>query len=215
MGAVYQMTTSLAEEKWKRLSDRLRRDDEDRWLSSRYAPPEARKALVALYAFNLELACVRTAVSEPGIGAIRFRWWRDALAEIARGKPPRQHDVIEAVAETGLSDKTLGGLIDGHEQAFEAGDRTLEPETLLMRAAIGRLTLAHAWGEHIGRLAPAYAAARRGETEETGPVFPKVPQVIRPAVCHSVLRFDYATGRWPGPMAKRVTILRAVLQGRV
>lgn len=209
------MTTSPAEEKWKRLDDRLRRDDEDRWLSSRYAPAEARRALVALYAFNLELARVRTAVSEPGLGAIRFRWWRDAVAELLKGKPPRQHDVIEAVAEAKLSEKTLAGLIDGHEQAFESGDRTLEPETLLMRAAIGRLTLAHAWGENIGILAPAYAAARRGDTEETGPVFPKAPQVIRPAVCHAVLRFDYATGRRPGPMAKRITILRAVLQGRV
>ncbi|MEL7481535.1 MAG: squalene/phytoene synthase family protein [Pseudomonadota bacterium] len=214
MGSFIPMTTAQTNEKWKRLDEDVARGDEDRWLSSRYAAIEARKRLIALYAFNLELARIRLAVTEPGLGAIRFEWWREAVAELEKGKDPRRHDAIEAVAETAIAVKTLLGLVDGHQAAFDTGDAELEPEVLLMRAAAGQLTLAHGWGPHIADLAPAYARARRGVSEVTGPVLPKVPAPIRPAICHAVLRFDYATGRRPGPLAKRITLVRAMLQGR-
>lgn len=215
MGFIHKMTKQVSNEKWKRLDARIRREDEDRWLSSRYARPKERMALLALYAFNLELARVRVAVSEMGLGAIRFQWWREVVAEIEAGKPARKHDVVEAIIETNLPTRTLSGLIDGHAAAFDEQDRSLEPETLLMRTAVSLLTGPHAWGEHIAILAPAFAATRRGETAETGPVFPKAPEQIRAAVCHSVLRFDYARGKKPGGLAKRITIMRAMLFGRV
>ena len=108
------MTKRQTAENIKLLDKRLQREDEDRWLSSRYAPLEARQKLVALYAFNLELAKVRTIVSEPGLGAIRFQWWRDALEEIAENKPPRKHDVVLSVAGAGLPHKRCLALIAGH-----------------------------------------------------------------------------------------------------
>ena len=206
---------TISEEKWKRLDERLRREDEDRWLSSRYATADARRSLVALYAVNLELARVRLAVSELHLGAIRFQWWRDALGELEAGQPARKHDVVEALASAALPHRTVTGLIDGHEAAFEAGDRALEPEVLLMRSAVSLLTGPHGWGEHISVLAPAYAAARRGDTDVTGPILPKAPDAIRPAVCHAVLRFDYAAGTRPGALTKRWKVMRAVLSGKV
>lgn len=205
----------MADEKFKLLDDRIRREDEDRWLSSRYAGKDDRRRLIALYALNLELAKVRTIVSEPGIGAIRFQWWRDAAAEIRSGKLPRKHDVVEAVAAANLAEKTILGLIDGHEDAFEAQDRALEPEALLMRVAASLLAPVHSWGENISRLGPAYAATRRGDTLETGPVFAPAPPVLRPALAHAALRFSYAGEHKPGPLRKRLIVMKAMWTGRV
>ena len=154
-GNKFEMTKRQTAENLKLLDQRLSREDEDRWLSSRYAPVVVRQNLIALYAFNLELAKVRTIVSEPGLGAIRFQWWRDAIEELTAGHSPRKHDVVQVLAEARLPEKMCLGLIDGHEAAFEAKDRGLEPEGLLMRAAASMLVSAHAWGTYIEEIAPA------------------------------------------------------------
>lgn len=209
------MTKRLVEENFKLLDERLKREDEDRWLSSRYAPLDARRRLVALYGLNLELAKVRNVVSEPGLGAIRFQWWRDATCEIHSTGDARKHDVVQVLETAKIAEKTMQGLIDGHEAAFEANDRALEPEVLLMRAAAGLLVQAHSWGEHIAVLAPAYAEARRGEAEHSGPAFPEMPKLLRPALGHAALRFAYTEGKLPGPLRKRMIIMKAMSTGRV
>jgi phytoene synthase len=58
----------------------LKRDDRDRWLASLFLPSRLRPHVNALYAFSLEIARVRQLVSEPGLGEIRFQWWREILA---------------------------------------------------------------------------------------------------------------------------------------
>ena len=208
------MTKRQSKENRKLLDKRLMREDEDRWLSSRYAPVAKRERLVALYGLNLELAKVRIVVSEPGLGAIRFQWWRDAIAEIAEQKSPRKHDVVQAVADANLNTRTCMDLIAGHEVAFDQNDRALEPEALLMRAAAALLLPTHGWGENFDGLASAYAAARRGDSRSVGPIVPKVPTPMRPAISHAVLRFRYAQGKPPGPLRKRVAIAGAMLSGR-
>ncbi len=209
------MTKPSFNDNWKQLDQRVRREDEDRWLSSRYAPLAERRRLIALYALNLELAKVRLVVSEPGLAAIRFQWWRDVAAEMAAGKRARGHDVVQALYEAELSPKLVTGLADGHEAALEAGNRNLEPETLLMRAAVGMLVKAHAWGAHIEALAPVYAAARRGDEDEYSPAVPMVPRAIRPAVAHAALRFEYGREKTPGPIRKRIVVMKAMGNGRV
>ncbi|MCI0598622.1 MAG: squalene/phytoene synthase family protein [Beijerinckiaceae bacterium] len=57
----------------------LRRNDQDRWLASLFLPQGRRRHVHALYAFSLEIARINEAVSEPLLGEIRFRWWRDVL----------------------------------------------------------------------------------------------------------------------------------------
>ncbi|HKA47116.1 MAG TPA: squalene/phytoene synthase family protein, partial [Methyloceanibacter sp.] len=54
--------------------------DPDRYLSALFAPAAARDHLLALYAFNVELARVGELVHEPQLGEIRLQWWRDVLA---------------------------------------------------------------------------------------------------------------------------------------
>ncbi len=46
----------------------VRRDDPDRWFATFFVPQPFRKHVYALYAFNLEIACVREIVSEPLLG---------------------------------------------------------------------------------------------------------------------------------------------------
>lgn len=74
----------------------LRQQDSDRWLTTLLAPDRHRPALVALYAFNAEIARAREAVSQPMIGQIRLQWWREAWQGIAAGTP-RQHPVVLAL----------------------------------------------------------------------------------------------------------------------
>lgn len=79
---------------------RIRRDDPDRWLASRFAADaQARADLMTLYAFNDELARVAPAVSNPMLGEIRFAWWNEAVDEIYQGRPVRRHPVTQALAE--------------------------------------------------------------------------------------------------------------------
>ena len=79
------------------LDELVRRADPDRYFSALFAPADKRPLLLALYAFNVEIARVRELVSEPVIGQIRLQWWRDAIAEFAEGKV-RSHPVAEALA---------------------------------------------------------------------------------------------------------------------
>ena len=59
--------------------------DRDRYLSTLYAPPEKREALLALYAFNAEIMAVRDRIHEPLAGEMRLQWWRDTIANRAAG----------------------------------------------------------------------------------------------------------------------------------
>jgi phytoene synthase len=54
----------------------VRRHDPDRFLTSLFAPPAQRDALLTLYAFNHELARAREVISEPPLALIRLQWWR-------------------------------------------------------------------------------------------------------------------------------------------
>ncbi|MBS3649627.1 phytoene/squalene synthase family protein [Pseudaminobacter sp. 19-2017] len=62
------------------IAEAVRAADHDRYLSALYAPPERREALLALYAFNVEIAGVRDRIREPLAGEMRLQWWRDTIA---------------------------------------------------------------------------------------------------------------------------------------
>lgn len=81
----------------------VRRADEDRWLASRFAPPDVRRRLVATYALNHELARVSDVVKTPAAGDIRLAWWRDALAALAVGGNAPAHPVLDALGVSGAA----------------------------------------------------------------------------------------------------------------
>ncbi len=77
----------------------LRERDPDRYLVTTLLPPVGRKVAVALFAFDLELARIRDAVSEPMLGEIRLQFWRDTLDGVNRGAVAA-HPVAQAIAAT-------------------------------------------------------------------------------------------------------------------
>lgn len=95
--------------------DEVRRYDHDRFLTLLFAPMPQRLSLIALYAFNLEIARVAEAVSEPMMGHIRLQWWRETLEGLPRGET-RGHAAAAAIAEAGLKTSRLQTLIDAREQ---------------------------------------------------------------------------------------------------
>lgn len=62
------------------IAEAVRAADPDRYLAALYAPAERRGALMALYAFNAEIAGVRDRIREALPGEIRLQWWRDTIA---------------------------------------------------------------------------------------------------------------------------------------
>jgi 15-cis-phytoene synthase len=73
--------------------------DKDRFLTTLFAPAEHRPALLALYAFNLEIARIREAAHEALAGEIRLQWWSDVLGGAGRGEVAA-HPVAAALLET-------------------------------------------------------------------------------------------------------------------
>ncbi|MFZ2019571.1 MAG: phytoene/squalene synthase family protein [Methyloceanibacter sp.] len=92
-----------------------READPDRSLSALFAPREAHADLFALYAFNAEISRVAELASEPGLGAIRLQWWREAVERAASGEATG-HPVADAFGATlaarELSRDRVSGLID-------------------------------------------------------------------------------------------------------
>jgi 15-cis-phytoene synthase len=93
----------------------VRRHDPDRFLTSLFAPPEKRDALLTLYAFNHELARAREAVSEPPLALIRLQWWREvveavtcAFRERVSARPGESIRVSPDPALVHLFDETTG-----------------------------------------------------------------------------------------------------------
>lgn len=89
-----------------------RAGDRDRYWAALFAPEPARTGLMALAAFNAELARIPEIVSEPLLGEMRLQWWRDVLADDAQSG----HGVADAVRHAtemfALDRNRLQGLID-------------------------------------------------------------------------------------------------------
>jgi len=146
------------------LVDFVRRHDPDRFLTALFAPPDRRPALLALYAFNHELARAREAVREPALTLIRLQWWR----EVVEGET-RKHEVAtplgQALASGALVGDDLLALIDAREIEADPAIATLEDWLAYLRGTAGGLAVAAARSlgatepEALRDLGAAYGAA--------------------------------------------------------
>ena len=100
----------------------VRAADQDRALATVFAPAEHRRALYALYAFNIEIARVRGAVKEPLAGEVRLQWWREVAAG-ERAEEARGHPVASALVETmrryDLPLRPFEEMIEGRHRELE------------------------------------------------------------------------------------------------
>jgi len=99
------------------LRDFVRREDHDRYLVAQFVPADRREDVLALIAFNAELARIRNSVSETMIGRIRLQWWRDTVDSIYDGHgPPKGNPITGALALA----ITRRGLVRTHFDALLA-----------------------------------------------------------------------------------------------
>jgi hypothetical protein len=103
--------------------DLVRSADRDRFLGALFAAEPARADLLAILAFDHELARTRNVTREPMLARIRLEWWREAVAEAAGSGKPRAQPVVESLSETvrrrGLAPERLLALIDAREEEIE------------------------------------------------------------------------------------------------
>jgi 15-cis-phytoene synthase len=99
-------------------SELVRSHDFARYASTLFVPPEQRRALLALYAFNVEIFRVRDLVSQPLPGEVRLQWWTDMLAGAGHGGVegnPVAAELKLAIRTWHLPIERLSRLIDEHQ----------------------------------------------------------------------------------------------------
>jgi 15-cis-phytoene synthase len=96
----------------------VRSHDFPRYASTLFVPADQRRGLLALYAFNVEIARVREQVSQPLPGEIRMQWWTDMLAGAGHGGVegnPVAAELLLAIRNWRLPVERLSRLIDEHQ----------------------------------------------------------------------------------------------------
>ncbi len=225
------------------LDQLIRRVDPDRWLTSRFiADQGARTDVLALYAYDHELARALKAASTPLLAEIRLTWWREALDEMFGGRPVRRHPVAEALADAvrrwDLPRVPLEAMIDGQIEAVEV-ERFDEATAIAWADAVegsaARLALAildagaapaaaapagRVWGLALllrsGRASvESIAAPLRQSLSEARIAARGLSVAALPAALPARLaRFDLRSGG-AGPVRRRLSLLSASLSGRV
>lgn len=103
--------------------DHVRAADRERFLGALFAPEPQRKGLLAVLAFDHELARTRTVTREPMLARIRLEWWREAVADAAESGRPRAQPILESLSETvrryRLPVDGLVALIDAREEEID------------------------------------------------------------------------------------------------
>ncbi|MFY9642309.1 MAG: squalene/phytoene synthase family protein [Rhodomicrobium sp.] len=94
----------------------VRSRDRERYWCALFAPASDRPGLLALYAFDAELAHIAAAVREPMAGQIRLQWWRDAIdlaAPDTKTGNPVADTLAAAIVEYNLPKERLIRMVDG------------------------------------------------------------------------------------------------------
>jgi phytoene synthase len=102
-------------------ADLVRAQDFRTYAATLFVPADARRAWLALAAFNAEVAHVRDHVRQPLPGEIRLQWWRDVVTGEGQGTDrgevegnPVAAELLRAIALHDLSREALVRLIDAH-----------------------------------------------------------------------------------------------------
>jgi 15-cis-phytoene synthase len=96
----------------------VREHDFGRYAATLFVGPEIRRALLSLYAFNVEIIRVRDQVTQPLPGEVRLQWWRDMLSGEAHGGiegNPVAAELLLTVQRFALPVERLTRLIDEHQ----------------------------------------------------------------------------------------------------
>jgi len=96
----------------------VRQFDFARYAATLFVTPEQRRALLALYAFNVEVVRVHEHIRQPMAGEIRLQWWSDMLAGQGHGYvegSPVASELMRAIEAHALPVERLTRLIEAHQ----------------------------------------------------------------------------------------------------
>jgi phytoene synthase len=96
----------------------VRSHDFSRYASTLFVPAVQRRALLAVYAFNVEISRVRELVSQPLPGEMRLQWWTDMLTGAGHGGVegnPVAAELKLAIHNWRLPVERLSRLIEEHQ----------------------------------------------------------------------------------------------------
>ncbi len=99
-------------------ADLVRSHDFVRYASTLFMPAAPRRALLAIYAFNVEISRVREQVSQPLPGEMRLQWWTDMLAGAGHGGiegNPVAAELLLTIRDYRLPVDPLSRLVDEHQ----------------------------------------------------------------------------------------------------
>ena len=99
-------------------ADLVRSHDFPRYASTLFLPGVHRRPMLAIYAFNVEIARVRDQVSQALPGEMRLQWWTDMLAGQGHGGVegnPVASELLWAIQTWRLPVERLARLIVEHE----------------------------------------------------------------------------------------------------
>lgn len=198
----------------------VRRVDPDRWLSSRFiADPAIRADVVAIYAYDHELARAPKVASNPLLGEIRLAWWREALDEIYENRPVRRHPVAQALAAAvtrrGLPRAPLETMIDARYRELDAAPMDAADALAWARDTAGEAAeiaaglLGGASG-HARAAGAAWALRRRdlqADVAQARADARRLPASAFPAVAHAGLK--------PRQGLRGLRVMLAVATGRL
>ena len=139
--------------------DLVRSADRDRFLAALFAPEPARTDLLALLAFDHELARTRLVTREPMLARIRLQWWREAVAEAAGTAKPRAQPIVESLSEMmrrrAMAPEKLTALIDAREEEVEGPLDVLRAGHALADLQLAVLGIGHAATRQAARAVAA------------------------------------------------------------
>lgn len=210
---------------FRHCADLVRLNDKDRFLASLFAPAEQRVFLLALYAFDIEIARVRSLVHEPLAGNIRLQWWHEAMAGL-RPEEADAHPVLTALmyavdVAAGGDRKLLTRAVEAR-QAELFGEPLPEAATSILRMAVTFLGAdSEALSDIVEDAGRAMTAVRepRDETQARAAYeafrerYPKVPPRARPAFLHLATVPLWLAQAAPAQWRRQVALMRAVWFG--
>ena len=116
----------------------VRGGDFERYAATLMVAPELRRALLAVYAFNLEIARIREQISQPLAGEIRLQWWSDLLAGAAHGEAaanPVAAELLTTIERHGLPREAFERMIEAHR--FDLYDEPMQTDAELEAYVLG------------------------------------------------------------------------------
>jgi len=210
------------------LDTSVRRVDPDRWLASRFiADPAARSDVIALLAYDHELARADVVASNSLVAEIRLTWWREALDEVFDGGKVRRHPVAQAlagvVARHGLDRAPLEAMIDARIDILDRPSLDFDAALRWADAAPG--SAAALTARILDPAATAEAAVPSGRAwglralghpfgEALGEAS-RAARALSPAAFPAVAHAALLRARSPSPLEARLRLIWAVARGRI